>query len=107
MFFSLVADCALRGRGDGSRLHAAMTEEPRQTRGLRAHDGQRADEAIRWDAAAEIAVGEFIRQYLREHPAPPGSATAHDLQCWASALARGGQARREAVGEGRRLRSVA
>ena len=74
---------------------------------LKAYDGRRTDEAISWDAEAEAAVGAFIRRHLRERPAPPGSATAHDLEHWAERLEAHSRARRQAVAADRRLRIVA
>lgn len=41
---------------------------------LTAYEGQRTNEAVRWDAAAEKATADFIRRHLAEHPAPAGSA---------------------------------
>lgn len=73
---------------------------------LNPHDGGRSEEAIRWDAEAEVAIATFIHDHLRKSPAPVGSAVAHDLASYASSLQLDGQARLEELGPARHLRAV-
>lgn len=55
--------------------------------------------AERWDAEAEVAVGEFIRDYLDEHPAPEGTACAEAFERWGGQLRRSGETRRSLLGD--------
>jgi hypothetical protein len=74
---------------------------------LQAHNGGRTDEAIRYDADFEDAIGDFITGYLAERPAPVDSAAAHGLAQWADALQARARSRRAALGTERHLRAVA
>lgn len=59
----------------------------------------------RWEAHAGYDVGAFLNRYLREHPAPPGSALARHLETSAALLEDAGRRELERLGH-RRLRAV-
>ena len=44
-----------------------------------------------WDAQAEHDIGVLIRRYLHEHPAPPGSLAAPELEAAARDLEAAGK----------------
>lgn len=46
-----------------------------------------------WDAAAEVAVGGFIGEYLATHEPPSGTDLAADFRTWGENLRRDGEQR--------------
>lgn len=51
-----------------------------------------------WDAHAEIAVGQFIADYLSEHPPPADATFDGDLADWSERLMAAGEARKRSAG---------
>ena len=49
--------------------------------------------ADRWDAEAEVAVGNMILDYIEDNEAPAGSAIAAELEDWGDRMERDGRRR--------------